>query len=202
MAEILTNSRVILHIAPATLSPYQGLEGTVKSVLPGFCPVASVEFDLEGGNTCRLSDIPVSYLRKIDNPIRPGNVRKSHAGDEGISLLNAPESRMNKTEERYLLEVLTPRLRSGEIIAVTFECVTFRLGHDCRYTPDFALFFPDGTLEFREVKGVGADGKPRWEDDAKVKIQTFRTLYPFRLVVVWHAHRAYPPVWNEMEVKK
>ena len=64
--------------------------------------------------------------------------------------LRAPE--MNKTEEKYawLLEV---RRRAGEITRYDFGKVTFKLGDDCRYTPDFMVVRSDLVIEFHEVKG-------------------------------------------------
>lgn len=83
---------------------------------------------------------------------------------------------MNKTEERYSA-VLADRQAAGEIIAWWFERFTFKLADDTRYTPDFMVQLPDGTLEAHETKGF-------MEEDAKVKIKVFAEAFPFRCVVV------------------
>lgn len=63
-----------------------------------------------------------------------------------------------------------------------FEELTFRLGDDCRYTPDFWVMADDDVIELHEVKG-------RWMDGAKEKIRTAAERYPqFR----WVAFRKLP----------
>lgn len=83
---------------------------------------------------------------------------------------------MNKLEARYA-DALTARLLAGEIVAYWFERFTFKLADDTRYTPDFMVQLPDGTLEAHETKGF-------MEEDAKVKIKVFAEAFPFRCVVV------------------
>jgi hypothetical protein len=79
---------------------------------------------------------------------------------------------MNKTEARYA-DHLELMLKSGEILWYKFEAMTFKLADMCRYTPDFAVLFVDGTFELHEVKG----GYIR--DDAKVKIKVAAETFPF-----------------------
>ena len=83
---------------------------------------------------------------------------------------------MNGTETRYSVE-LEGRKRLGEIEWYAFEAITFKLGKDCRYTPDFIVMLPDGLLEAHEVKG-------RWEDDALVKVRVAAAMFPFRFVAL------------------
>lgn len=61
---------------------------------------------------------------------------------------------MNGTETAYA-ELLHIRKLSGEIVDWLFESVTFKLADDTRYTPDFAVLFNDGTMEFVDAKGGG-----------------------------------------------
>lgn len=61
---------------------------------------------------------------------------------------------MNQTEQAYA-ELLQARKAFGEIVEWGFECVTFKLSKDCRYTPDFYIFYPDGSMEFVDAKGGG-----------------------------------------------
>lgn len=79
--------------------------------------------------------------------------------------------RMNKTETRYhaLLAAKRPAAR------IWFEAVTLRLGHDCRFTPDFMVKEPGllgHSIAFHEVKG----GRKR--DDAMVKLRVAATAFP------------------------
>jgi hypothetical protein len=61
---------------------------------------------------------------------------------------------MNLTESRYA-ETLQIRKLAGEVIEWWFECVTFKLADDTRYSPDFAVLFADGSMEFIDAKGGG-----------------------------------------------
>jgi len=83
---------------------------------------------------------------------------------------------MNKLEQAYS-DVLAHRVRQGEIAWFKYEGVTFRLGQDCRYTPDFMVMTPDGGIELHETKGF-------MQDDALVKIKACVAQYPFPLVIV------------------
>ena len=83
---------------------------------------------------------------------------------------------MNKTEERYSA-VLADRQAAGEIIAWWYERWTFKLADDTRYTPDFMVQLPDGTIEAHEVKGF-------MQEDARVKIKVLPEMFPVRCVVV------------------
>lgn len=61
---------------------------------------------------------------------------------------------MNKTEERYAA-ILQLRKLAGEIVDWQFEAVKFQLAKLCTYSPDFMIFYPDGRIEFIDVKGSG-----------------------------------------------
>ncbi len=83
---------------------------------------------------------------------------------------------MNSTEKRFLDEVIVPRMAAGEIHAWWFESMTLKIAERTRYTPDFLVQLPDGSLECWEVKGGF------WQDDARVKIKVTARLFPFPLV--------------------
>ena len=85
----------------------------------------------------------------------------------------------NKTEARYEA-YLEMQKRAGRIIRYDFEAVTLKLAKDTRYTPDFMVMLPDGTIEFHEVKGAWAI----FQDDAKVKIKVASAMFPFRFLAV------------------
>jgi hypothetical protein len=72
--------------------------------------------------------------------------------------------RMNGHEAEYATLFLNNRVWK-------FEAITFRLGDDCRYTPDFMVIAEDDVVEFHEVKGF-------WRDDAKVKLRVAAEQYP------------------------
>ena len=98
----------------------------------------------------------------------------------------------NKTETAYEAH-LNLRKITGEVAWFQFEGITFKLGPDCRYTPDFPVMLTDGTIEIHEVKGkekrVKQSGEvyaaPRFEDDAKAKIAVAASMFPFVFKVVY-----------------
>lgn len=76
---------------------------------------------------------------------------------------------MNKTEARFF-EILKLRHPGWRI---SFECVTLKLGDDCRYTPDF--FVEDGSCSIPIC--YECKNKQVW-DDSIVKLKTAATQYP------------------------
>lgn len=103
-------------------------------------------------------------LRDLPQPVQSRVLAKSRT--------TAPRgAKMNHTEARYAV-LLDQRLRAGAVRWFEYEPVTFRLGDDTRYTPDFMLQLADGTIELHEVKGF-------WRDDARVKIKVAARLFPF-----------------------
>lgn len=96
------------------------------------------------------------------------------------------KSKMNRWEERYTT-VLRACKGAGTVVDWRYEGLTLKLGHDCRYTPDFLVVMADGTLELHEIKGFR-------RDDSMVKIRAAATAFPwFRFVLVeqrtgvWHS---------------
>lgn len=83
---------------------------------------------------------------------------------------------MNKTETAYARQ-LQLLVLDGEVQRWLFEPIRLRLGEGAWYTPDFLVVFPDGFLEFHEVKGF-------WREAALVRIKTAASLYPeFKFIV-------------------
>lgn len=81
---------------------------------------------------------------------------------------------MNGTERDHAIN-LEAQKRAGKLAAWYFERFTFKLADDTRYTPDFCVIEPDGTVVFHETKGF-------WRDDAYVKIKVAADMFPFRFV--------------------
>lgn len=84
---------------------------------------------------------------------------------------------MNKTEAKMEFD-LSVLQKTGEIVAYYFESFKFKLAKNTWYTPDFVIFWADGTIEMRECKG-------HWEDDARVKIKVAASLYRRFKVTAW-----------------
>lgn len=92
---------------------------------------------------------------------------------------------MNKTEQAYADRLQSMRQR-GEILWFGFECWTFKLAKDTRYTPDFVVQLANGELLLVEVKGRAKGGKYFAEDDAKVKVKVAAGVFPMlRIKIVW-----------------
>ncbi len=83
----------------------------------------------------------------------------------------------NRTEAAYA-ETLWARQKCGGIISYEFECYTLKIADNTRYTPDFAVVLPDGTMEFIDVKGGCIDPK------SIVKIKCAAERFPQFLFVV------------------
>lgn len=82
---------------------------------------------------------------------------------------------MNKTEAAFG-QFLESEKRLGYVSEWFYESVTFKLGDDCRYTPDFMVIDPTGLISFHETKGF-------MRDDALVKLKVCAAQFPFKLVL-------------------
>lgn len=81
------------------------------------------------------------------------------------------ESRLNKTERAWL-----DVIRGRDYPWIGVQNISFKIGDDCRYNPDF-LVLCDGRLVAFEVKG--------WmRDDALVKLKTTARAFPWLQIVV------------------
>jgi hypothetical protein len=100
--------------------------------------------------------------------------------------------KQNKTEAAYEA-YLNLRKITGEVVWFQFEGMTFKIGPDCRYTPDFCILLTDGTLEMHEVKGTEKRFRrsgevvktARYEDDSKVKIAVAASQFPIVFKMVY-----------------
>ena len=82
-----------------------------------------------------------------------------------LALGRLKPGQMNKTETAYR-DHLRALKAAGEVLDFRFEAITLKLAQDLRYTPDFFVLKPDGSIEFHEVKGSRAI----FRDDAKAKL--------------------------------
>lgn len=81
-------------------------------------------------------------------------IRKFKAGDRSKYGKRHKPGEMNATEAAYAV-LLQARKDAGEITDWLFEAFTLKLAEGCRYTPDFSVYFADGTMEFVDAKGGG-----------------------------------------------
>lgn len=79
---------------------------------------------------------------------------------------------MNQTESAYAA-ILEQRKAIGEVIRWDFESMTFKLAKDCRYTPDFAVWLADGSLELVDAKGGGP-----MDEKSRVKVKCAAEKFP------------------------
>ncbi|TXH16513.1 MAG: DUF1064 domain-containing protein [Hyphomicrobiaceae bacterium] len=85
---------------------------------------------------------------------------------------------MNQTETAYS-EILHARQLAGEVLLWAFESVTFKLADRCTYTPDFAVWLADGTMEFVDCKGGGP-----MDDKSRVKVKVAAEKFPQFVFVI------------------
>jgi hypothetical protein len=88
---------------------------------------------------------------------------------------------MNGLESQYA-DLLDDRKANGEIERYIYEGVTLTIidpqtALKARYTPDFAVYLPNGELEFHETKGF-------LEGDALLKLKAASEKWPHRFVMV------------------
>lgn len=98
------------------------------------------------------------------------------------------EGEMNKTEARYAAH-LELRKHAGEVLWYKFEGIKLRLAEKTFYTADFVVMLAGGQLELHEVKG-------HWEEDARIKIKTAASMYPFRFLGVKASKEKSGPDWE------
>lgn len=128
-----------------------------------------------------ICEIPWCGSKKLGRP---------SALPPAIGRIAKPE--MNKTEARYAAH-LELQKNVGAVLWWGFETFTVKLGKDCRFTPDFAVMFPDGHLEFHDTKGAekikigkrAGETKPRFEDDALVKARVAAANCVIPVYFVW-----------------
>jgi len=107
---------------------------------------------------------------------------------------------MNSTETAYR-DLLMGRVAAATIHRFLFEAITFKLADDVRYTPDFAVWMPDGTLEFHEVKASSGDGETLIDPNGRTKIKVAARMLPeFRFVMCVRATKKNGWGWKYEEV--
>jgi hypothetical protein len=77
----------------------------------------------------------------------------------------------NKWEAEFAACILETAVGVGVIDSFEYEPVTFLIGFDCRYTPDFGAKKNGEFVAFYEVKGF-------MRDDARVKLAVAASLFP------------------------
>ncbi len=89
---------------------------------------------------------------------------------------------MNKTEQTYSA-YLDEQKAAGAVLWSGYEPLTFKLAHDCRYTPDFAVLMADHSITMIDTKaGIRSKaGASTYlcEEDSKIKIRVAARLFPF-----------------------
>ena len=71
----------------------------------------------------------------------------------------------NKTELRFLADVLEPMVARGELVRVEYESITFHVHQVAKYTPDWIGWLPGERIRCFEVKGphIREQDKVRWK---------------------------------------
>jgi hypothetical protein len=82
------------------------------------------------------------------------------------------EAKLNQTEKRYLVW-----LEKQRNLWIGVQSITFKLGHDCRYTPDFVVLDECG------LRCIDTKGGHIWED-ALIKMRLAARLFPWVRFVI------------------
>lgn len=99
---------------------------------------------------------------------------------------------MNKTEKRYLDQILEPGVRRGKYTSARFEALKLRLADRTFYTPDFVVINAEtGHIEIHEIKGgyITEDGRMKWKIAAEqfpefhwMLVQQKKVTEPFEVI--------------------
>lgn len=102
---------------------------------------------------------------------------------------------MNRTEKAYAVYLESER-QAGRVTAFWFEAMKLKIAEGaCFYSPDFMVLRPDGLIELHEVKG-----SPKiFQEDAKVKVKSCATQYPFPVRVVYPRTKKSGGGWDVQE---
>lgn len=104
------------------------------------------------------------------------------------------ESKLRQNEKDYLVW-----LQNQQNDWIGVQCITLKLGDDCRFTPDFWALDESGLRAIDTKACYKGKETPHIEDDALVKLKVAARMFPWIHFVVawkldntWH-HRAILP---------
>jgi len=117
----------------------------------------------------QLTDLPRHMQDQVSAQLHAAPVAPASSIKVAIKAKqSADESKLNKLESAWLAV-----LRADITLAwVGVHALTFKIGDDCRYTPDFIALNLDGELIAYETKGF-------MRDDARVKLKVAARMFPF-----------------------
>lgn len=120
-------------------------------------------------------------------PIQPIGPLKAVNAKRARTRVRTKSGDMNKTEAAYAIRLEQQRFL-GAIKDFWFQAVTLKLGFDTRYTPDFLIQMPDGSLELHDTKG--------WDTEpaAAVKERVSSSMFP---LFVFKEVRQHGGDWKE-----
>lgn len=102
------------------------------------------------------------------------------------------ESNLNKTESDYLAW-----LQNQQCQWIGVQCITLKIGDDCRLTVDFWALDDTGLRAIDTKACRRGKEKPHIEDDALVKLKVAARMYPWiHFVVAWKLDG----VWNHRAI--
>jgi hypothetical protein len=100
--------------------------------------------------------------------------------------------------EKSYAEQLDADKFSGLVVSYRFEAVRLKLADLTYYSPDFYVLYPDGSIEFVEVKG---SWKAPNQDKSRVKLKVAAEQYPeFRFVAITKRPKKAGGGWEREEI--
>lgn len=124
------------------------------------------------------------------DPMRPAplsTAREMMAVNRHLEIRpTSDEAKLNKLEKAYRVYLIGLQPQWFGV-----QCITLKLGHDCRYTPDF------WALDEQGLRAIDTKGKHVWEDSI-IKMRVAARMFPFiRFLKVLRDGE----VWNHVEIK-
>lgn len=177
------------------------------------CDVPRRENEAHGGETLEYKGrkVKITTEEAMKNPVLKaaieGTLKAPSAAQTAKSMLQGvnpafplakakgrakPRGTMNKLEESFS-RYLESEKQAGRVLNWSFESETFKIGHDCRYTPDFACLMAGHFESYFEVKGPHA-----WEDSL-IKLKVVAAKWWWRTFHLCRRNK--DGTWKIVEVK-
>lgn len=142
-----------------------------------------------------LPEDPSEDVRRLNPHLYPNIEPFPLKIETSATLTSRPttdEAKLNKNERDYLAW-----LRTMKDQWIGIQCLTFKLAHDCRYSPDFFALDRDG-LRAVDCKGVRKDGNLLIWEDSLIKARVAARLYPWCRFIIAHKDGG---IWIHEEIK-
>lgn len=136
-----------------------------------------------------LPEDPSDDVKRLNPHLYPSIEPRPLKIETSVTLTNRPttdEAKLNKNERDYLAW-----LRTMKDQWIGIQCLTFKLAHDCRYTPDFFALDDTG------LRAIDCKGGHTWEDSL-IKARVAARLFPWCRFIIAKKNGH---VWEHTEIR-